>query len=146
MSIHVFSLHIDSENSGFWSSQAKWTPPLEKLAITWLHFVWQSIPISKSSCCLLFVYWGLRVHQLPRVHEKITLTCACWQGRGGGVNTHLHFFATLSAIKFTPFLKIVSPGHLQSGHQVRSTDSHLLKNLWCYRSYSSWAINIKVWG
>ena len=55
-------------------------------------------------------------------------------------------FYTLSAINYAPFLKILSPGHLGSGHQVRSSDPTSWKKLWCYSSYSSWAINIKLSG
>ena len=63
----------------------------------------------------------------------LTLGVECWVG---GVETpsgfsriakngraqHRRFLRTLSAILSTPFIKIVSPCHLRSGHQVRSSD------------------------
>ena len=52
---------------------------------------------------------------------------------------------TLSAIIYAPFLKNLTPGHLRSGHQVRSRTLPP-KSLWCYSGYSFWAINMKLSG
>ena len=66
---------------------------------------------------------------------------------GGRLNTPLcAFLHTLSTINFTPFSENFVPRSSQVSSPGQVKWPYVLRILWCYSSFSSWAINAKLSG